>query len=229
MRRTKPLVAVVRVVCGFAIRWFPHQTANRTHLPGAAQDSNYAALLLFEYASHLCRPSMRYPQSHRRTSISHRSILVSLHETQTLGGKSNCRYTNFKATRTGARGESWCSPPLSRIAQRVSIPTRPISESWRALVVWYTYIGIRERWRDWRRPKSRDAVRTVEGQKVSKPRDASIFGLQDQARANDEGGSLPGAWGLGPENGNRCKSDNSRVAGLPGACREPPVRCVPLR
>ena len=33
-------------------------------------------------------------------------------------------------------------PPLSRVTQPVSMNTRPVSECWRALVVWCTDVGI---------------------------------------------------------------------------------------
>ncbi|MBN79079.1 MAG: hypothetical protein CMJ70_02975 [Planctomycetaceae bacterium] len=43
-------------------------------------------------------------------------------------------------------------PPLSRVTQPVSMNTRPVSECWRALVVWCTDVGICERGRHGGRP-----------------------------------------------------------------------------
>ena len=76
------------------------------------------------------------------------------------------------------RCESWWPPPLSRVPQPASIQTRPVSESWRALLVSYTYIGICD---DSRRCPTPNRVtrsgpnrpqKSRTAPKVSKPRDA---------------------------------------------------------
>ena len=76
------------------------------------------------------------------------------------------------------RCESWWPPPLGRAPQPVSIQTRPVSSRWRALFVWYTYIGICELRRSFPHlfrgttclVKSSKKSRI--GPSVSKPRDA---------------------------------------------------------
>ena len=47
------------VVRGIIIRFLPHQTANRSQLSGAPQDSKNPALLFFQHATHFRRPSIR--------------------------------------------------------------------------------------------------------------------------------------------------------------------------
>ncbi len=69
-------------------------------------------------------------------------------------------------------------PPLSRVAQPVSMNTRPVRTTWRALLVSYVYCGLCDDWRCSPRP-NRGTTRLVKsaqksriGPRVSKSRDA---------------------------------------------------------
>ena len=70
-------------------------------------------------------------------------------------------------------------PPFDRVPQPVSIETGPVSNHWRALLVWCTYRGICEGWR--RRPAQNRVTRwppvrpekSRNGPGVSKSRDVA--------------------------------------------------------
>lgn len=111
---------------------------------------------------HLVSSSDKAPV-HKRNSED-AEVLSELHVT--APPSTSCHSLAQDVLHEGTRVRS-PPPPLSRVAQPVSMNTRPVSESWRALVVWYTYIGICDDLRDSERPNSRDSPSSILARKVS--------------------------------------------------------------